>query len=1277
MYINNTKTILFLCLFGMLFSLQAQQWLGRTTGNYSGTYGIYNNASSISDSKYKYYFNFWGRGVNFYNNYLSYNAPIKLNQWANNSLNLNQYKDFDGKIRIGDDWFNENLDGKVKQFSFNQDIWGPAMMFPVSKNWNMSINTRQRSGLQMHGITEEAAVMANNGISNNQFASIDRKFSINMQTYQELSFTLGGILTRNENHLLSGGATVKFIRGLGAAYLTGTQLNIQGTGNNSALINGDFEYAYTDDKSAIAPFNDPYGLFSLQSRGGGIGMDLGITYTYRSEKLRYKSKWQCNRNDLRSDYDLKLSMAFNDIGGVKYNNRSNTYSYSSQANTSVNVSSDILNGFGIATQNGFDSIGKNVFAQMGATRSSGFNTSLPAAFNFQADFRFSRSFYTAIYLNQSLKGTKTNGLRSTSMLSIIPRFESRTFEFSMPLTLGENYKNFYVGAYARIGPVFFGSDNLGGLVNVAAGTEFRGADIYGGVSIGIGHCLTWRYKDVVDPVYVDSSRIDSVKTEFRDTLNTIEKDTIILKDTVKIIKRDTVYIDKTNKSKAEIERENELKRRELELNKRKTELDAREKEILSRQKEPVTDNVALKNCNDKNTELQKENLSLRDKITTQQTEILRLQRQVEELNRKIPVYELEKQKCNDDKIKTNAEIIRLQEEILKANRKINELENEVTILKKANQSKNPTEIPSGTDAQKLAKANKQIDSLKLVILYLQSDVELCKKNALTDKNKAENDVRIAKRQNDSLNNLLKLKIAELEECKKNITLNSNEILKKAEADKAKAENDARIAKKQVDSLNVLLKQKIAENEECKKNTTLSSNEILKKAESDKAKAENNARIAKKQADSLVYILSQRNIELENCKKNSTLSSNEALKKAEADKAKAENDVKIANKRADSLSNILSQRNIELENCKKNSTSNNVDLQKMKKCEDDNALLKSEMQEMSKTIGRLNTKNYALTLRVDSLINELKNCCKNCENSGSNNDAELLKKCQESKAELENEISRLKTVISKKDKSLDSMEAIATSLKNKQTELNVTISTLNKEISDLKEKGTTANCDELQKQLDDKNAELNKVKSENTALQNQVKTISNQLNEYKTEYQFMVKQNQICKNKLDSCVKGLNAVEPKDEGSIHPRINEGSEEGNSNNSDDSSSASVSDEKRKGEGLRVGAKILGLIIDAALESQTNQNSSSGSSTGSSSNGTTRPTEKGSGTGSTGTTGSSGSTKRPSETSSGSTDTSSGDKKPTEKNSGSTGTGSNTSGNSGSDRSGGAVDGSTRRR
>ena len=1148
---NLTKLILFVLLCFNLSIGHAQQWLGRTTGNYTGTYGIYNNASSIADSKYKYYFNLWGRGVNFYNNYITYNAPIKLNHWANDNLYAAGYKDYTSKMQIGNDWFKENLNGKNKQFSFNQDIWGPAFMFPVSRNWNMSINTRQRSSLQFIGISEDAARMAKNGIDSNKFASINNKFSANAQSYQELSFTLGGIMAKNENHQLNGGLTVKFIRGLGAAYFKGDQLSINGTSNTSADASGNFQYAYTDDQSVISPFNDPYGLFSLNSRGAGAGFDLGLNYTYRSQKLKYKSKWACDRNDRKSDYDFKLSMALNDIGGVRYNRHSTLYNYGSTTNTSINASKDLLNGFSSINQNGFDSIG-NAFARMGAAKSSGFSTTLPSAFNLQADIRFTKYFYTALYWNQSLKGYNTTGMRSTSMLSIIPRIESKGFEFSMPITLSENYKNFYIGAYTRIGPVFFGSDNLGGLLNVSSNSEFRGADIYGGISIGIGHCHSWWYNNNIDPVYMDSMHNDSIKRQLKDTIKIVKHDTIVLKDTIKIIKRDTVFSNKKPvKDNITIEKEAELKKKEADLNKRKIELDAKEKEILAKQKSPVTETVAIKECNTKNNTLNTENTALKNKINNQADEIAALKKQLEDANKVKSNIEIEKQKCAEDKIKNNAEILKLQDDLIKANKRLSDLQIEVDILKKAAANKTDANVIKGSDAEKLLKANKQVDSLKLIVLYLESDIEKCKKSSL---------------------------------------LNNAEVIKKAEADKAKAQNDALVYKKRVDSLNNILNVKIIELDNCKKNNTQNNAEVIKKAEADKAKAENDTKIAKKQSDSLTNILVIRTTEYENCKKNSTLNSAEVVKKAEADKAKAENNAKVAQKRADSLEIVLAQRNIDYENCKKNSTQNDAEVQKMQKCADENATLKLEMADMSKTIGKLNSKNYALSLRIDSLINALKDCNKN-SNSGSNNDAELLKQCQNSKAELEAEVLRLKAVITNKNKTLDSLASIHAEQAKKQVELNAQITKLNSEISTLK--SSTTNCDDIQKQLDDKTAELNKLKNDYNTIQNQLKTLNAQFNEYKNEYNFLLKQNNTCKMQLDSCQKGLYNAEPS---GTPGGSNGGPFEGSIDNGDSNTETNNNVEtNRTGRGLEIGVQILGAILNSATQNRTTTNNrNSGSST-----------------------------------------------------------------------------------
>lgn len=1155
-------------------NLKAQQWLGRTTGNYSGTYGAYTNAAFIGDSKYRYYFNFWGRGVNFYNNYLLYNAPIKLNRWANDNYEL-QYKTLDGKADYQRDWLLESFNGKSKQFSFNQDIWGPAFMFPISKNWNMSINTRQRGGLQMFGISESAARLAFGAkMDSTKSANIDGKFGINAQTYQELSFTLGGILAKNERNQLTGGATFKFIRGLGAAYFKGDNLSIQGTSNNSANINGDFMYAYTDNKSVIDPFNRPYGVFSLNSRGVGFGIDLGLSYTYRSKRAKYAINNRCDLNDRRSDHDFKLAVAFNDLGGIRFSRFSNQYTYSSNLNSNVTVPNSILDPFKAGNQNAFDTIGQIVFGQMGATSSRGFGTMLPAAANIQLDFRMSKNLYTSVFWNQSLKGRNSSGLRSTSMVSVVPRFESRGFEFSMPLTLSENYRNFYVGAYTRIGPVFFGSDNLGGLLNVASASQFSGADIYGGVSFGIGHCVTYQEKQYIDPVYLDST----------DSVRIVKHDTLIRRDTVRIVERDTIVIEKTVTNKTLAEKEKELKLKEEELNRRKVQLDTREREIDNRQN--TTNPTELNRCKDQNLVLVKENTTLRDKNKTQNDAIINANRRIAELE-----SELNKCKTTTPNKTTNEAVLQ---------RRVDSLNNVLVIVKMELENCKKNNGKTNNDATRM---QKKLDSLTIIIVQTRADYENCKKNAIqnnaevmrkteAEKRKAENDAIWAKRKSDSLYTILVLRDQELERCKKTSTMSQNDAVKKAEADRAKAENDARIARKQADSLRLILVQKEADFENCKKSVQNHA-EVVKKLESDKAKAENDAKIARRQADSVNNILGLKVIELENCKKNSTQNNAEVVKRLETEKSKAENDAKIARKQADSLNLVVVKLNTELENCKKNSSSNSTDAQKLKQCEDNNALLKAEMGEMTKTINRLNTKNYELSYKVDSLSNALKNCCKNCESSGSNNNDELLKKCQETNSALNNQITSLKATIAAKDKSLDSMKTVVADINKRKTELDAQIVKLNTEISDLK--GKSSDCSDIQKQLDDKNAELTKLKSENTALQNQIKTLNNQLNEYKTEYSFMVKQNQKCNAKLDSCMRGLYNTEPKKEGGDgNGGPNPPTEEGSNNNSGDdvygtnntgtkeSNNTVNTKESKPLKGLEIGAKIIGAILEGSSNS-----------------------------------------------------------------------------------------------
>ncbi len=1294
-----TKQHLVILVLLIASNAKAQQWLGRTTSNYAGTYGIYNNASSIADAKYKYYFNFWGRGVNFYNNYIDYNAPIKLNEWANGSYFDQQYTRLDGKPDYKKNWLKEDLNGEVKQFSFNQDIWGPAFMFPVSKKASMSINTRQRSSLQLFGISEPFARMAFNGIDSNggiyngsnglqrNTTYNNGKFGVNAQSFQELSFTYAGVISKNDHHQLNGGLTVKFLRGLGAAYIKGSDLDINITGNNNATItSADIEYAYNDDKSVIAPYNKPYGLFTLQSKGGGAGLDLGLSYAYTAQKGKYFTKKQCNNNNERNDYDFKLSMAINDIGGIRYNKNSTKYNVNS-GSSNIIVSNNILNGFNQATQNAFDTIGTKVFGQMGATKSSGFSTSLPTAFNLQADFRLAKGIYTQVFWNHSLKGINSTGMRSTSMLSVIPRIESRGFEFSMPITLGQNYKNVTIGSYIKIGPVFFGSDNLGGLLNVSSNSNFRGADIYGGVAFGIGHCHRWWYENKVDRVYQDTvKQRDTIKEIKRDTIKIIQKDTVYLKkgeiktviksdtvyinkkgETKTIIKRDTVYIEKIIKTPADNSKEKELNQKEIELNTKQKQLEQREKELIEKEKGTFNETEALRNCKNQNNVLVSENVVLRTRTNTQADEIIKLQRQIDELKRNKNQQDAEiatLKNCNgvvqyDERTRQPLTPCQLYEKEL-AKRKqcetekaaniaeIERLKTEIIDLKKGSNVKTDANVIKGNDADKLLKANKKIDSLNLVLIAINKDLDNCKKTNGTQNDaeivKAKADATKAKKQADSLNIILSGKIIELENCKKtNGTQNDAEIVK--------AKADATKAKKQADSLNIILSGKIIELENCKKNNGSQNDAEIVKAKADATKA-------KKQADSLNIILSGKIIELENCKKNNGSQNDAEIVKAKAAKEKAENDAKWASKKADSLQTILNTTLTDLENCKKNTTNCDAYISQLNKCKSEKEECTIEMRAMVKVIADKNYRINLQTTKIDSLILQLKKCNESKGSSNTDND-ELLKKCNDAKAELEAEVIGLRNYAKAVSKSLDSLQTITNAVRKQKTDAE-------SELAELKAKQTETNCDEYKKQIEEKNKSIADLQTQNTTLQNRVSTLSNQLKELQTEYNFLNSRNQLCGKQLDSCKRGLtnhgSEGQPKENGGNGPNNNEGSinneiyKVGDVNSSNSIETKEIIEEtqikneidsfnnvketnneiynepektdkpkkQREYNGVRFFFNVLGAVLESSANSSTNNTSTPSSSSkpkeksGGNTNTTStpKPTERG-GTGNTNTT------------------------------------------------------------
>jgi len=629
-------------------TVNAQLWLGNTFGNYAGTNGVYLNPSSIAESKYAYHLNFWGHGANIYNNYLNYSAPLGMRDWIQNDNSV--FQNNSGKIGFQQSWLSEyDLTG-TKQFSLTQDIRYPGFMFPVGPKANMSFNLRQRSGVQAFGMSSEFARVMRNGIDTNNVKLFGgsnplqkNKFydmgniSSSTDHYQELGITYAGNWSETKYHKFNAGATIKFVRGLGGAYFntSGGKFAINNS-DSMTFVDGEYNYGHTPYTNIRQPIENNYQVF-YPSAGGGMGLDLGLTYMYNPHPEKYYKANSCNENNERNNYFFKFAAAVNDIGFIKYNN--STVYNKKVFSDGLRINHSLTSSFGDKTVDGFDTLDGATVQRLGFDQSNGYTSQLPTALNVSVDIRASKRFFVGLNWNQDLKNASAIGIRSASQLAIIPRFEFRGLEVSAPIVWGQNYQKVTMGIYARLGPVFVGSENINGFLNKASNSVFNGADIYGGVATGIGHCPLWVRGDYDE----DIVRYDTI--EQRDTIMEYETDTfketklIETKDTLtkyvyrvdtfnKVInKTDTLYIQKmvTNK-----EYEISIAKREGAVTERERQTAERERQVAIRERynncvncEKERDNLKLEN-----TKLTNENNQLKKTIADRVVKITELEREI-------------------------------------------------------------------------------------------------------------------------------------------------------------------------------------------------------------------------------------------------------------------------------------------------------------------------------------------------------------------------------------------------------------------------------------------------------------------------------------------------------------------------------------------------------------------------------------------------------------------------------------------------------------------------
>jgi len=583
-------------------NLTAQHSLGLLVGDYNTPYAYsLNPALTRGNLSNRAYINWWGTSLSLDNNFMKYNAPFRLSNWVNNDFpaeNVNA----NGTLAFKQSWLPTDLTVKDWKLNYLNEVYGPSIFIPLDNIGGFGFGVRGISGFSVNGLNGDMGGIFRYGLGDSAVGGLGSlrgknvnqgEFSINTEKYQEWYMSFAGYTQPDVVNSMRWGFTAKLLIGMGMAHLGSDNLSFNVKNDQVVDIQQlNARFFHTNDQSVATAMSAPFGLKFDFMNGAGAGMDLGFMYEFRPNANRINNSISfCDREKFEQ-YKWKFGASITDLGFISYDGKGSEII--SIANSSYKVDPNVVNALQYYQgEDRFDKVDDKFFNQLNANAVNSFVSYSPTALNVQFDNALTNHFHIGGYWTQSLKAKNSVGLRRSSYLSVVPRWQGETIEIGMPVTASYDYDKMNLGLYGRFGPLIVGSDNLAGLGQFINNDNYSGASFYFGFRSKIGDCEVV-YNTQKNRVVKKQEQLDS--QDVAKNKKVIPKDTVIVKKIV----RDTVYVNNTpNKNNANISAE-QLKLREAELKKKEDALKAKEDALKQKEmdllKLPTTSDA---DCNKK------------------------------------------------------------------------------------------------------------------------------------------------------------------------------------------------------------------------------------------------------------------------------------------------------------------------------------------------------------------------------------------------------------------------------------------------------------------------------------------------------------------------------------------------------------------------------------------------------------------------------------------------------------------------------------------------------
>lgn len=476
--LKRTRVLLWLCvlLCGTLpVSMKAQEMLGIMSSQASGIASSMINPANTVTSKYYLDINLLTFDVFAENNYIYLEKDeYKFTRFFERNP---QYPVHGENDQSTYDYYNPT--DKQGYGSFR--VMGPSAMLVYDRH-AFGITTGARAVTSARNIPYDIAKFLYDDFNYIPLQDINFVhsdfFSGAALSWAEIGANYSYIVSREGFNQWSAGVNLRYLAGYAGAFTSVDYFDYIVYDIDTLQVNR------VDGEAGIsAPLNYDNNNFtgSPWFRGRGAGVDLGVVY---ERKIKGYQNW--DRHSLCSQpytpYLFRIGMSILDIGRIRFNR--NAY-FMSMSNASTFWPG--FSEFGYSNMN--QTLGEVSYHFLNDSSAmiagNSFSIGLPTALSFQGDYNFYKNWYVSGTALFPLRLFKNSVIRE-SLIAVVPRYESKDFAVSLPISLF-NYYDPRVGISLRYKGFFIGSENPAGFFSFS---DFTGLDFYMGIRIAFmkGDC---------------------------------------------------------------------------------------------------------------------------------------------------------------------------------------------------------------------------------------------------------------------------------------------------------------------------------------------------------------------------------------------------------------------------------------------------------------------------------------------------------------------------------------------------------------------------------------------------------------------------------------------------------------------------------------------------------------------------------------------------------------------------------------------------------------------